>query len=187
MHAVPRRVENNQIRLFLNLINYAQNISGNECTIGNSVFLRVLTCRRHRLFNDLNTDHFRSRRRNELRNRARPAVKIKDNRLFIHPVFRAFRRDPSDIVSRDTVQHFGAIAVRLEERKRRYKKPQTEDLLFKRCLPIQDLCSLVLDNIRYRIIFRVQDACEPALQGQRHQRIPHSFEQFLFGSRIPVC
>ena len=154
MYSVTWRIKDNQIRHFLQLINYFQHITGPEAAVIQFIQCRIFSRCLNRFLDDLDADHFFCYRCRDLGDGACSAVQVKDN--FILRI--------SDIFPCCLVQYLGPQRIRLEEGEWCNLEFQSQKFLIKIVLSIQNFCSFIFYRISQAVVSRMQNSRKSSFQ-----------------------
>lgn len=135
-------IKDNQIRHFLQLINYFQHITGPEAAVIQFIQCRIFSRCLNRFLDDLDADHFFCYRCRDLGDGACSAVQVKDN--FILRI--------SDIFPCCLVQYLGPQRIGLEEGEWCNLEFQSQKFLIKIVLSIQNFCSFIFYRISQAVV-----------------------------------
>ena len=171
MDPIPGRVQDDQIRLLLQRIQYLQNVTGNEITVGKPVEGGVLSGRLHGFFYDLHSGHMLRHRRQDLGDGPSAAVKIE----HLLPAGIPY------VLAHCIVKHLRPQGIGLEEGKWSDLKFQSQKLLIKIVLSIQHVRTVIENGVCQTVIFCMKDPCKGAGKGQCQKDLLPSLQKLLLG------
>ena len=147
MNPVPRRVEHDHVRLFLDFIEHPEHISRDKPAVRQPVMRGIFPCRRHGLLHDFHPDYLLGDGSQHLRDRAGSTKQV-EHRL-VPQVSRIF--------AHRTVKHLCRPRIGLEEGKRRNLEFHFQKLFVEIILAIQNPRLVTLHHVGQRVIENVKN------------------------------
>ena len=161
MNPLSGRIQNNHIRLYLQVIKNLQYVSRNKTAVGQPVQSSILSGCFHCFFYNLHTDHFFCYRRQKLGNGSGSAVKIKD--LHASCIF--------NICADNRIQNLRRQGIWLKKGKRTDPESQPQEIFIKPVLTIQDSGLVTFYHIGKRVIDDMHDPYNFSFQRQCKKKI----------------
>ena len=161
MNALPRRIQNDHIRLFFHFIQDLQHIPGQESAVLKAVQHRVLPGGGNRVLHDLHADNLLRHRGKKLGDGPGAAVQVKNFQSFC--VF--------NVIPDYRVQNLCRQRIGLEKGERADSEFKSQKSLIEPVFPVKDPGLVALHYVRQRIVDDMHDPHDPALKGKRKKHL----------------